>query len=211
MNRRRNLLIRLRLFSRRARRFIILKILHADDPPHRLALGVALGMFVAFTPTIGFQMLIVVFLAWLLRANKVVGLPVVWISNPATMIPIYYTCYVVGRVLLGEEPIARRWWAQLARPPHGFWDATKFYWERLMQIAEPLWIGCLVVGLLTAYPTYLVVYHTTCWYRMRRWGSLESPHRRMQHSATDSPGHPNSKASPLGKRGIRKWQKNGAA
>ena len=96
--------------------FLYHNVLHADDPPHRLALGAAIGVFVMFTPTIGFQMLISVLIAWLLKANKAIGLPVVWISNPATFIPIFYPSYLVGRVLLGWEPVSETWWRQIATP-----------------------------------------------------------------------------------------------
>ena len=73
----RHLLVRFRLLSRRIRRFIIHNILHADDPPHRLALGVAIGMFMTFTPTVGVQSILVALTAWVLRANKLVGMPMV--------------------------------------------------------------------------------------------------------------------------------------
>ncbi|MDA1054245.1 MAG: DUF2062 domain-containing protein [Planctomycetota bacterium] len=88
---------RFRSAWRKCRRFVLHSVLHTDDPPARLALGAAIGMFFMFTPTFGFQMLLVVFVAWLLRANKAVGLPIVWISNPATMIILYYPCYYIGR------------------------------------------------------------------------------------------------------------------
>ena len=80
-------------------------ILKADDPPHRLALGVAIALFVTFTPTIGFQSVLVVALAWLFGANKLVGLPLIWISNPATFVPIYYPAYRLGKWVLGGTPV----------------------------------------------------------------------------------------------------------
>lgn len=171
----RHLRTRFRLYVHRVRRFVLHNILHADDPPHRLALGVAIGVFVAFTPTIGFQMMIAVFLAWLLRANKVVGLPVVWISNPATLVPIYYWCYCVGRWILGQQHVGEGWWQRFSQHPPGWGPAFCAYWARLMEIAAPLSVGCVVVGLLLAYPTYYVLFHAICKYRMRRWGQLVPP------------------------------------
>ncbi len=150
-------------------------VLHADDPPHRLALGGAIGMFVAFTPAVGFQMMINFFLAWLLRANKVIGLPIVWITNPATIVPIYYFCYVVGRSMLGWEAVHRDWWTRLAQPPPGWWATVAFYWSRLIEIAAPLWLGCSVIGLLLAYPTYYGLYYIVRNYRLRKWGQLLPP------------------------------------
>jgi uncharacterized protein (DUF2062 family) len=171
----RHLQIRLRRFKRRARYFIFHSVLHADDPPHRLALGIAIGVFVTFTPTVGFQMLLAVVLAWILRANKVVGIPIVWITNPITIVPVYYTCYRIGRLILGQPGVGWRWWAELARGPDGWWAGIHFYWQRFMQIATPLWFGCLVVAILSAYTSYYVSYNAIYGYRMRRWGQLMPP------------------------------------
>lgn len=154
------------------------KVLHADDPPHRLALGIAVGMFVTFTPLIGFQMLLSVFLAWMLRANKLVGVPLVWISNPATAIPIYYPCYRLGCVLLGGEVDNAKWteWQELQADPATTWGITiKFWWEGLMDIIPPLCIGCLVVATMLGILSYYISLLAIRSYRLRRWGQLMPP------------------------------------
>ena len=171
---------RYRHYVRRVRRFVLKRILHTDDPPHRLALGIAIGMFVTFTPTFGFQMLLVAFGAWVLRANKIVGLPIVWISNPATMVPIYWACFEVGRAVLGSEPMGDQWWYNFSHPPVGWWLRVKFYWSELIDIATPLWIGSVVVGLALAVPTYYVVLYLVRSYRLKRWGSLVPPSTNHQ-------------------------------
>ena len=138
-------------------------------------MGVAIGVFITFTPTVGIQMILTVFIAWLFRANKLVGLPIVWISNPATVVPIYYGCYWLGRWLLNYPEIGKEWWNQLLEPPSGWWASVVFYWERLWEIAAPLWLGSIVIGLGLAYPSYLLVYFTIRTYRLRRWGQLVPP------------------------------------
>lgn len=167
--------LRFRLLRRRAQSFLIHNVLRTEDPPHRLALGVAIGVFVTFTPTIGIQMALNVFLAWILRANKVIGAPIVWITNPATLVPIYYPCYVLGRVILGHPPVRARWWYELAHPPDGWWDGVVFYWQRFTDIAAPLWVGCLLVATVLGYIAYYVSLRLICAYRMRRWGQLIRP------------------------------------
>ena len=154
------------------RHFVYHSLLHADDPPRPLALGMAIGMFVAFTPTFGVQMVLAGFLCWLLRANKAVGIAVVWISNPGTMLPIYWYCYRIGCAVLALDPIGSPWWTELATPPDGWWPAVKFYWSRFIEIAGPLWLGSLVVGAVCAYVTYYVVLHMIRYYRSRRSRSL---------------------------------------
>jgi uncharacterized protein len=186
---RRHVLARARLISRRVRWFVYHNLLHADDPPERLARGVAIGMFITFTPTIGLQMVLVVFLAWLLRGNKVVGLPLVWISNPVTFVPIFYPCYIIGAMILGHSPKRIEWWRELGQPPDGMWDTFRFYYDRLESIAAPLWVGCVFVGLVLGLLSYFVVFHTVRSYRLRRWGKLVPPakilphHRHKNHAA----------------------------
>ncbi|MCA9175076.1 MAG: DUF2062 domain-containing protein [Planctomycetales bacterium] len=166
----------------RVRRFVLVHMLHANDPPHRLALGAAIGVFVAITPTVGIQMALVLVLAYLLRANKVVGLPIVWMTNPATIVPIYYSCYYIGRRMLNQEGIGREWWAEL-RGTHNF----TFYWEKLVEVAMPLWLGCLVVATVCGYATYYVTYFMVRQYRLKRWGQLTPPEHELGEAALQLP------------------------
>ncbi len=152
----------------KARRFLVHNVLHADDPPHRLALGVAIGMFVAITPTGGVQSVLVVLLAWLLGDNKVVGLPLVWISNPATAVPIYYPCYRLGHTILGGESVTRDWWRELAQGPISKAQSVEFYWSRLMQVIEPLVVGSLIVASVLAVVSYAMTYHLIVKFRRLR-------------------------------------------
>jgi hypothetical protein len=160
-------------YQRKLNRFVLHRLIHANDPPHRLALGVAIGVFVAFTPTVGLQMVIAGFLSWLLRANKAVSLPMVWISNPATLVPLYWYCYRMGCAILALDPIGQEWWEQLATPPFGWWAKVRFYWSRFLEIAGPVWLGGCVVGLVCAYVSYSIVYRTVWYYRKRRESTHE--------------------------------------
>jgi uncharacterized protein (TIGR03546 family) len=139
------------------RRFVVHNLLHADDPPHRLALGVAIGWFWTFTPFLGIQMIAVVATAWLLRANKLVGVPLVWLSNPATFVPLFYPCYRIGLWVLGMPGVNKEWWSGLGDPPEGFVEITKFYWSKVMEIFSPLMLGCLIVGIPSSIICYIVV------------------------------------------------------
>lgn len=161
---------------RRVRRFVIHNVLHADDPPHKLALGAAIGMFVSLTPTGGLQSLLVIFFAWLFRANKVVGLPLVWISNPLTAIPIIWASYEVGRICLWQDSaVDPAWWKELTHPPSGFWNALTFFWGRLMEIFWPFLLGSLVLSAILGTATYYLTYHAIRSYRIRRWGNPNGP------------------------------------
>lgn len=201
---RRHIRARWRLYARRTRQFILHNVLHADDPPHRLALGIAIGVWVTFTPTIGFQMALVVLLAWLLRANKVVGLPVVWISNPVTFVPIFWPSYWVGATLLGQELIRDGYWRELLHPPPGWWEGTVFYWQSFMEIAAPLWLGSLIVGTGVAGISYVVCHRLICWYRIRRWGGLVPPSMALVRRPRDGASHASASRPPARQRRERR-------
>ena len=156
-------------------------MLHADDPPHRIALGVAIGVFWTLTPFLGLQMVMVLASAWLLRANKVVGLPLVWLSNPATFVPIFYPCYLIGRTILGWPGVGKEWWAELPKPPSGFAEATKFYWDKTMEIFSPLMLGCFIVGVPLSIFSYLVTRICIERYRIRM--AARKPHKPRRRLA----------------------------
>lgn len=64
--------------------------------PHAIALGAAIGTFIAFTPTLGLQLVLAAALAYLCRASAPAALAAVWITNPLTAAPIYAATYQLG-------------------------------------------------------------------------------------------------------------------
>ncbi len=52
--------------------------------PHKIALGFSLGLFVGMSPSMGVQMPIAIFIAALLKWNKISSAAGVWITNPLT-------------------------------------------------------------------------------------------------------------------------------
>lgn len=74
--------------------------------PKTVALGTAIGLFLAFTPTLGVQMMIAATLAIVLRGSASAAVAAVWVSNPLTVGPIYAATYGLGVLVLpGSGPI----------------------------------------------------------------------------------------------------------
>lgn len=155
-----------------ARRFLALKVLHTDDPPHAIALGVAIGVFVAFLPLVGFQTVIAIAAAALLRANKVVCVPVVWITNPVTFGPIYAGCIALGQLVLPGNGTPREDVRRLLEFGQGRSVLTLAYWGDLLsflgELAAELWVGCFIVSVVFAIPSYFVARTAVTNYRNRR-------------------------------------------
>jgi uncharacterized protein (DUF2062 family) len=70
-----------------------------NGDPHYVAMGMAIGVFVALTPTIPFHTLIAIVLSFILRASKVAASIGVWISNPITIPFFYLASYKAGTFL----------------------------------------------------------------------------------------------------------------
>lgn len=72
------------------------------DPVPEVALGASVGAFLGFTPTVGIQMPTVLMIwfffrfVFRIRFNMIIGMAMVWVSNPLTMIPMYYGFLVTG-------------------------------------------------------------------------------------------------------------------
>ena len=109
------------------------------------SLAVALGVFCAFIP-VPFQMVIAAVGAIWLRVNILIAVPTVWISNPVTMPPMFYFCYLVGAEIM-----------QI--PPEPFEFELSFGWllSELAEIWQPFLLGCLMVGSVLALASFILV------------------------------------------------------
>ncbi len=176
---------------RRLRQIIVHNILHLDDTPHRIAWGVFIGAIVAFTPTLGLQILIYIPIAAMLGANKLSGIPILFISNPFTAVPLYYTTWKVGAAVMHPEKEVTRatikqWLGDTGRALKNdglgrllegeFWaDAGRL----LASTGAELWVGGLLCGIVVAVPVYFLT----------RWGINAVRHlregRRLPHGPMD--------------------------
>ena len=86
---------------KRTARFYYLKFLRLRGEPIYLAKGVALGIFIGITPTIPLHTVLILALAFLLRASKISSLLASWlVSNPLTFFAQYYFSWRLGNLLL---------------------------------------------------------------------------------------------------------------
>jgi hypothetical protein len=152
----------------RVLRFIRFRILHIDDSPHRIALGIALGLFIAWIPLIGLHIFLALALAFLLRANKFAALTSIWVSNPLTFFLIYYPNYLFGKGLLKYfcPPNLAQSTNSQYNPSYPFSrfadifsvDFRNNIFAVLFKQGQSLWLGSVVLGLLVACAGYLTAY-----------------------------------------------------
>lgn len=96
------------------RRFFLEDLLHSDDSAAKKAASVALGVWVGLSPFWGFQTVIVLFLAVILRLNKLIAFAFSNVSIPPLIPFIIYACLQVGTALLGVPAHDRFEWQDIS-------------------------------------------------------------------------------------------------
>ncbi len=138
---------------RRSLRFQWLKFLRLQEDPKKVAWGMALGVFIGFTPTVPFHTAMAVALALSFRVSLLAAYIGIWIMNPLTMAPMYIAAYKVGQfVLYKGKPLV-------------FPETYNFH--ALMHL---LWRGGLALqvgGLIIAIPPAIIAYFLTLWAMQR--------------------------------------------
>ena len=128
-------------FLQRVRSF-----LWTDLPPWKMALSAGIGAFVAMTPTIGLQTVIVLGLVSIVRGNRGVGLLASALANPWTIPFIFYADFRVGAFILGGGE-----WQGL---PERFTFGS--LGEAFLHVILGSAVVGLLAGLLAAFPVYLM-------------------------------------------------------
>ena len=176
-------------------------LLHLDESAHSIALGTAIGVFIAMTPTIGIQMLLTVLVTSAFRANRIAGVPMAWITNPATIVPIYSLNYGIGRAIVGGPGLTefQRQAHDLMRIRSDWFEWVGGWWHLMIDMAAPLWTGSIIVGLVSGAVAYAVMYYLITVYRRhhrrrlalqaaaQRAGDDAAAARREHVGATDDP------------------------
>ncbi len=166
----------------RLKAVVVHRVLGVQDTPHRIAWGMAIGTVIAFTPTIGLQIMLYLAFATLLRANKISGVPILFISNPVTALPLYWFCWRVGAFLLGRsggasdqaalqsELESASAAAQDTNLLQDIWTAEFWAqaWEVMKQMGGELWLGSLALGIAFAVPLYFLTHAGVRRFRARK-------------------------------------------
>lgn len=185
--RRANVVSTLSRWQVRLNRFIR-RLARLEASSHSIALGGALGIFIAFTPTFGIQVLLVLLFGAWLRVSLVPALVLVFVTNVFTIGPIYWFNYKVGVFLCRMESIGRqRFMNILGLGGLNWWERIKESFFVAGRIALPLWVGSLVVALLLAIPTYSIMLRLVEGHRLVHEEKLRKRRlRRLQRQAAGS-------------------------
>lgn len=107
--------------------------------------GAAVGMFCAFIPG-PLQTITSATLAILFRVNLPIAIVFSLFSNPITIPPLFFFAYRIGTTILGQQEMAVDF-------------AFSWNWlsTTLVQVWEPLLLGCFILGSISSMLTYFII------------------------------------------------------
>jgi len=132
------------------------KILRAEATPHKIALAVAIGFFVACFIPVGGHTGIVLLLAFICRVDKIIAFIATWIANPYT-IPFMYPAFCfVGSKMIGAGLTFKHIELELKS------IIINFCWHDVFALGKELLfsylVGGFICGLLIAGVGYVLFY-----------------------------------------------------
>ncbi|MBU1567305.1 MAG: DUF2062 domain-containing protein [Proteobacteria bacterium] len=150
-------------------------VLKLRSSPRSIAGGLGLGMFIAFTPTVGIQIILAFLAATLCRVNRAAAIVPVWITNPVTVTPVYTFNYWLGSLIWPGPPLSevKELFSHLGRAlTHlQFWEMKEAVLAMLqigMEILIPLLIGSIEVGVISGILTYIISLKLLTFFLTRR-------------------------------------------
>lgn len=164
---------------RRSLKYFGKRILRIAATPHAVALGLAIGVFCACSPLIGFHIIIAVIVSWLVRANIAAAILGTAFANPLSIPFVIGFDYEIGHHLLAL-------FGQSEQLPLG--NIVSMLQEKsVLEIWEPVvkptLLGSLVFGGVWAIIAYGLAFWGTSRFQKRRREKLaEKHHLRMNGS-----------------------------
>jgi uncharacterized protein (DUF2062 family) len=128
-------------------RYQYLLLLRLEASPKAIARGLACGVFAGCFPWFGLQTILGIFLAFLVRGNKIAAALGTWISNPFTYAPLFFFNFKIGQLILGDHSTNIEF-------------KLSNNWSEVTQLGQKvlidLFLGSFVVGLIACIIVYFL-------------------------------------------------------
>jgi len=123
---------------------------------HEIAAGLAIGVFVGFTPLVGIQTLLILILVLIIPfANKIAAYLSSWVMNQFTIVPIYLMDYWIGTFFY--SPKKNFQYSEIKQMIIKL--NVSWFLDFGKDIYVPMLIGGIISGLISAFLTYCLSHY----------------------------------------------------
>jgi len=127
------------------------KLLDLHDAPHALAGGVAIGMFIGFTPLFGLKTLLCLAVAWALRCNPIAAVIAVSLHDVVTP---FWPVLLELEFKIGWEVLALLHESPPAPPSMHFHIRDVMQWTTFLGVGLPMLVGSMFLSAPAAFIAY---------------------------------------------------------
>ena len=177
----------------RAVSYVLHRLRRLPDPPHRIARGVAAGVFVCFTPFFGLHFLFAAAIAWAMQGNILASLLATFFGNPVTFPIIAAISLELGTWMLGIEQVVAlgRLFESFSHASTQLWHnflaiftAREAHWDQLAQFYDhvfwPYFVGGLIPGIIMALVAYSLTHPAVSAYQKARIKRLKARYQKKR-------------------------------
>lgn len=150
-----------------------IRFLKLRGEPRQIALGFAMGLFVAVSPTIGVQMGLAIFVAMLFKWSKLAAAIAVWITNPLTAPFIYGLTYLIGARILGLSTLRG-----LVGEPN--LSTLVHALKKAPELLAAMTLGGIIIGIPLAVAGYYLAFAAVMQYQQRLKAKVEVQKERLR-------------------------------
>lgn len=168
--------IRLWLWPRRSfsRSFCYIRkrILRISATPHKVALGFAIGIFLACSPLFGMHIILAIFFSWILRGNFAAAIIGTVFSNPLTFLLIVMADYKVGYFFLSLfSNVNEISLSQIRFLFNGLTlsNVSLLFKDAWNSIMRPMILGGILLGFTLGCLSYISVYRAIARFQQKRY------------------------------------------
>ncbi|WP_336287890.1 DUF2062 domain-containing protein [Bartonella sp. CB60] len=184
--------IRLWLWPRRSfsRSFCYMRkrILRISATPHKVALGFAVGIFLACSPLLGVHIILAIVFSWILRGNFAAAIIGTVFSNPLTFLFIVMVDYKIGYLCLSLfSDVNEISLSQIRALFDGLTlsNASLLFKDAWNSIMMPMIIGGVFLGFILGSFSYIGVYRAITRFQQKRYQKIMKKRRLWQGNSSN--------------------------
>lgn len=165
----------------RAFRYTKHRVIRLSDTTQKIALGLAIGAAISFTPIVGTHFIQAGFIAYMVRANFLAALIGTFTGNPWTFPFMWWAAMSFGTFLFQLVGLP----AEAALPDHVnlsiIWDIIK---NDPFRIFAPWFVGGYLLGMLSIPLSYMIFYNLVSGAKLARKKAREHKLHKVAREVT---------------------------